>query len=135
MKINGSIITADEGKVLMRLADSLVCGTELNLGFTYYIGGKKLDVPHMEVPSDYIDATELKFDDNESIYVTDLNYSALKAAIVKLKYNYDNQIAIILNHQASPDNEVYTTKYNDMQDWREKACVIAKQYAKGGVNE
>lgn len=135
MIIEGKLIKADEGKYLQRISDGVIFGTELTLGYTHYINGVKCTPPIQEKATDYIDVTEIKVSDTESIYVTDLSYSLLKAAIVKLKYSYDGQIAIIINHQIEPNNDVYTKKYNDMQDWREKAGVIAKQYAKGGVNE
>ena len=48
-------IVADEGKVLQRVADGRIGGTELILGYTYFIGGVKLDKPHWETPDDYIE--------------------------------------------------------------------------------
>lgn len=47
------VLTADEGKVLRRKEDQMVYGTEISLGYSYYIGGKKLDEPHLDVPSDF----------------------------------------------------------------------------------
>ena len=48
-------IVADEGKVLQRVADGRIGGTELILGYTYFIGGVKLETPHWETPDDYIE--------------------------------------------------------------------------------
>lgn len=48
-----------EGKVWRRKSDGMMTEESL-LGYTYYIGGKKLDEPHWETADDYelIDAPE-----------------------------------------------------------------------------
>lgn len=53
-------IIADEGKVFQRKSDDFIYGEEIFLGYTYYIGGKKLDEPHLEVVEDFeeIDAPQ-----------------------------------------------------------------------------
>lgn len=48
-----STLTASEGKVLRRKADGMVYGEIILLGKTWYIGGKKLDTPHDDVPEDF----------------------------------------------------------------------------------
>lgn len=48
-----STLTASEGKVLRRKADGMVYGEIIMLGKTWYIGGKKLDTPHDDVPEDF----------------------------------------------------------------------------------
>jgi hypothetical protein len=53
MKIEGNKITAEEGKVFKRKSDGFIYGNEIYLGYTYFIGGKKLDEPHLEVPEDF----------------------------------------------------------------------------------
>ena len=57
---NSKHIIADEGKVFKRKSDSFIYGEEIYLGYTYYIGGKKLDEPHLEVAEDFeeIDAPQ-----------------------------------------------------------------------------
>ena len=59
-KNNSNHIIADEGKVFQRKSDGFVYGKEIYLGYTYYIGGKKLDEPHLEVVEDFeeIDAPQ-----------------------------------------------------------------------------
>lgn len=52
-KNNSKHIIADEGKVFKRKSDGLIFGNEIYLGYTYYIGGKKLDEPHLEVVEDF----------------------------------------------------------------------------------
>lgn len=59
-KNNSKHIIADEGKVFKRKSDGFIYGKEIYLGYTYYIGGKKLDEPHLEVVEDFeeIDAPQ-----------------------------------------------------------------------------
>ena len=59
-KNNSKHIIADEGKVFKRKSDGFIYGEEIYLGYTYYIGGKKLDEPHLDVVEDFeeIDAPQ-----------------------------------------------------------------------------
>ena len=47
---NSSHIMAEDGKVLQRMSDGAVVGREIWLGYTYYIGGEKLDHVHTPDP-------------------------------------------------------------------------------------
>ena len=53
-------IKASEGKVFRRIADGVIFGNEITLGYTYYLNGKKLDSPKWEVPSDFEEIDEPK---------------------------------------------------------------------------
>lgn len=53
MKIEGNVITAEEGKVLRRISDQIVFGDVVYLGYTYYINNEKLDEPLLELPEHY----------------------------------------------------------------------------------
>ena len=59
-KNNSKHIIADKGKVFKRKSDGFIYGEEIYLGYTYYIGGKKLDEPHLDVVEDFeeIDAPQ-----------------------------------------------------------------------------
>ena len=57
-KNNSKHIIADEGKVFKRKSDGFIYGEEIYLGYTYYIGGKKLDEPHLEVVEDFEEIDE-----------------------------------------------------------------------------
>lgn len=46
-------LTASEGKVLRRIEDGNIYGESIALGYSYYIGGRKLEEPHLDVPSDF----------------------------------------------------------------------------------
>lgn len=59
---NSGILYAEEGKMLRRKSDGWEAGSEISLGYTYYIGGKKLDVPHLEVPEDYEEVDNPDYD-------------------------------------------------------------------------
>ena len=52
-KTNAIHYIADEGKVFRRLSDGLVFGSEIYLGYIYYIGGEKLSEPKLEVIEDF----------------------------------------------------------------------------------
>lgn len=53
MTQNDNIIKADEGKVFRRIADGMIYGNEIALGYTYYIGGVLQDPPHLDTPEDF----------------------------------------------------------------------------------
>lgn len=52
------IIKASEGKVFRRISDGFIFGKELNLGYTYYLGGKKLEEPLLELPEHFEEIDE-----------------------------------------------------------------------------
>ena len=52
------IIKAQEGKVFRRISDGFIFGKEINLGYTYYLGGKKLEEPLLELPEHFEEIDE-----------------------------------------------------------------------------
>ena len=52
------VIKASEGKVFRRISDGFVFGNEINLGYTYYLNGKKLDEPLLELPEHFEEMDE-----------------------------------------------------------------------------
>ena len=52
-KSNAIHYIADEGKVFRRISDGVIFGSEIYLGYTYYIGGEKLSEPKLEVIEDF----------------------------------------------------------------------------------
>ena len=52
------IIKAQEGKVFRRISDGFIFGNEINLGYTYYIGGNKLEEPLLELPEHFEEIDE-----------------------------------------------------------------------------
>ena len=52
------------------------------------------------------------------------DYDSLKTAIIKSRYTYDDQIAIILTKVDSKNDE---QKFNKMQAWRRYAAKVARK--------
>lgn len=52
------IIKASEGKIFRRISDGVVFGKEISLGYTYYLNGKKLDEPLLELPEHFEEIDE-----------------------------------------------------------------------------
>ena len=50
-----TVIMADEGKVFRRKGDTtgFIYGSEVWLGYSWYINGVKLDEPHLDTPEDF----------------------------------------------------------------------------------
>lgn len=59
------IIKASEGKVFRRISDGFIFGKEINLGYTYYLGGKKLEEPLLELPEHFEEIDEPVMEVNE----------------------------------------------------------------------
>ena len=59
------IIKASEGKVFIRISDGFIFGKEINLGYTYYLGGKKLEEPLLELPEHFEEIDEPVMEVNE----------------------------------------------------------------------
>lgn len=58
--VTTTVLKASEGKALRRKSDGWIAGNEIYLGYTYYLNGRKLDEPLLELPEHYeeIDAPE-----------------------------------------------------------------------------
>ena len=65
MKIdkNNRHLIADEGKVLRRISDKWIAGTEIYLGYTYYLNGELLEEPLLELPEHYEEVDEVIIED------------------------------------------------------------------------
>ena len=56
--MENKVIKASEGKVFRRISDGFIFGKEINLGYTYYLGGKKLEEPLLELPEHFEEIDE-----------------------------------------------------------------------------
>ena len=52
------IIKAKDGKVFRRISDGFIFGNEISLGYTHYLGGKKLEEPLLELPEHFEEIDE-----------------------------------------------------------------------------
>lgn len=59
-------------------------------------------------------------------------YGELKSKFIKMRYSYDDQIAIILNKDDSDEDK---QKYTRMQEWREWCATLANAIFKCINNE
>lgn len=71
-----NIIKAAEGKVFRRIASGELFGSELYLGYSYYIGGVLQDPPHLDKPEDFEEVDDLSaITDKEALeIITGRNY-------------------------------------------------------------
>jgi hypothetical protein len=56
--MESKIIKASEGKVFRRISDGFIFGKEIKLGYAYYINGKKLEKPLLELPEHFEEIDE-----------------------------------------------------------------------------
>ena len=65
MTIKNNHMTATEGKVLRRISDGWIAGSEIYLGYTHYLNSRKLVEPLLELPEHYeeIDMPEEHIED------------------------------------------------------------------------
>lgn len=55
---NNNHLIAEEGKVLRRISDGWVAGSDIYLGYTYYLDGELLVEPLLELPGHYEEIVE-----------------------------------------------------------------------------
>lgn len=60
---NNRHLISDEGKVLRRLSDNWIAGTEIYLGYTYYLNREQLTEPILELPEHYEEIDETILDE------------------------------------------------------------------------
>lgn len=82
-ELNNRHLIADEGKVLRRINDGRITGTEIYLGYTHHLGGEKLSKPLWELPEHYEEVSEL-----DLITDNDFEAPALEEDIVLLSEEY-----------------------------------------------
>lgn len=84
MNINGNVITASEGKWLKRKSDDKLFGKLVTLGYTYYLGGKRLEEPLLELPEHYEDADLPPMTEEErTMYEEQVRYEEMQEEMEK----------------------------------------------------
>ena len=63
--MENGIIKASEGKVFRRISDGFIFGKEIYLGYAYYLGGKKLEEPLLELPEHFEEIDEPAREENK----------------------------------------------------------------------
>lgn len=64
---NPTHFIADEGKEFVRIEDNFKYGTELYLGYSYYINGELQNPPHLDIIEDFIEVDIDILEDEDNI--------------------------------------------------------------------
>lgn len=118
-ELNNKHITAEEGKVFRRISDNQLFGSEIYLGYTYYLGGEALAEPLLELPEHFEEIDDLA---DEAIVLLDEDTS-LEGTIETVPE--ENQV---LTEEPVPD-KVTLADYRAL----EKEVQLLKQLILGGV--
>lgn len=51
--VTTTVLKSAKDKILRRISDGWIAGQEIYLGYTYYLGSRKLDQPLLELPEHY----------------------------------------------------------------------------------
>lgn len=62
-ELNNKHVQAEEGKVLRRISDNWIAGSEIYLGYAYRINGSDLTEPLLELPEHYEEVDEVIIED------------------------------------------------------------------------
>ena len=126
MVVEGSYIIADLGKVLYCTFDGVMYGREVILGYVYYAKGEPLQEAHLLTAEEFIEIEDPLIAEMKAKYDGKTpSYAEVKSDVVKVRYSYDDQIALMINYQDDP--EKYRKAYEEMQQWRNIASYIAKE--------
>lgn len=130
MKQEGIKLIADKGKVLYCTFLESNYGREVGLGYIYYDkDGKRLEEPYLLELKDFKEILDPQIENPQPSYFglpeSGFTYADAKAAVVKVYYSYDDQIALMLNYAENP--EEYADAYQEMQWWRDIAGQVAKK--------
>ena len=71
-----------------------------------------------------VEGKTVKFGGYFIVRVKNLDYGTIKAAVIKMRYSNDDQMALILNKDSSDEG---TMLYQKMQEWRDFAAEVARQ--------
>lgn len=74
--------------------------------------------------------TEIHIKENDFVHVLKLervNYETLVSNLITIKYNTDKMQAIINNYLLDTDDELILQEFIEMQDYRKRCKLIAKQ--------
>ena len=116
-----NIIVAEKGKVLFYKPEQKVWGKSARLAD--YKGHILEESDFEEV--DISNADGFAVIDGLEFDFRNKSYAYIKTTIIKIRYSNDDQIALMLNHEKSPQD--YAEAYAAMQQWRDYAAEVANQ--------
>ena len=138
MNTDCNILSAGKGKHLFCTLLEKDYGKSVSLGYIFYDkDGMLLEEPYLLEAKDFEEITDPQIENPEPSYFglpeSGFTYADAKAAVVKVYYSYDDQIALMLNYEEYPDR--YAEAYQEMQQWREVAGEVAKKLVGEEDNE
>lgn len=110
------LLIAAEGKTLYYPKEDIVWGTMARLGM--YKGEMLKEEDFIEVNKSDV----IKIDDSDYVFYN-WKYSDIVEFIIKLHYNYNAQITLMMEKDEKPE------EYREMQEWRDYAKEIARRIA------
>lgn len=117
MRVEDNILYADEGKTLRRKDDKFMVGESIYLGYTYYIGGKRLDEPHQDVPEDFEEVTdEILQKEKEKLY------PSLVEQYIREIYSLSDELAIQRQREEKP--QAFEQYFNYCEDCKRRAKIV-----------
>lgn len=119
-ELNTKHIVAESGKVLRRLSDGWIAGTEIVLGYAYRMGGVLLDEPLLELPEHYeeidapdkpvveeviLPADETQLAEPEPVKQTPdpRTYEQRIVQKIRTRYSISDELAILRQRDTKPD--------------------------------
>jgi len=119
MRVEDNKLYADEGKILRFKADKFEVGESVYLGYTYYIGGKKLDEPHLCVPEDFEEVgDEDLYNERKALY------PELVEKYIREMYTLSDELAIQRQRDEKP--EAFEQYFNFCEDCKRRAKTTLK---------
>lgn len=105
---------------------------------TTYTGQEAPKVVNKKIGNKFYTYVPFITDESDGVYTWqyvmmqshNYNYAGLISAIICLKYNNEEELAILNNYLAEPKNTKYKKEFADLQSWR----TTAKDYAKKHFN-
>ncbi len=114
MKVVDNILYADEGKTLRRKEDKFMVGESIYLGFTNYIGGKRVDPPHQDTPEDFEEVSpEDLYNERKKLYPETVE------KYIRELYSLSDELAIQRQREEKP--EAFLNYFNFCEDCKRRA--------------
>lgn len=105
MKYEDGILRADEGKTLRRKRDGLLFGSEIHLGYTWYINGTRLKYPLKELPEHYEELSQEEIDaENAEIEQETKRVIGEEVnELIRERYSLSEELSILRQRDEKPE--------------------------------